>query len=629
MHDNSSIALWSLLVFFYYQFLTFALGFSLFPKKARLHFQAPWNYFAAWAIGFSLLTCSLVLLGTFWRIDQGSLLLTQLVFWLIILLNAKKLPFTHPKAPKTGSHDFHAEWRSIFLLPVLVIFILVFLSCLVPPTKIDEISHQIYYTKLSVVEEGFRLHYSPFLALFYMAPATYNIWSYAWGAEYTSALNSFFYHLLSFYLLFSWAKQRFGDRPALLTALIAFCAPIKIIDAMAPGGNTANNLWITALMLLSYEIYGETKEVGADADEKRITKLSLLSLVSCLALVTKLTSLALVFPILFSLYLYLLLKLRMTIKQWFFVLLPCLVLVPFLLRACTLYHNPFFPLGGSWFGAGPFEANSMKNFIASQTPKRDLLEFLQTPFLYMTKGPANKIIHPLSWLFAFIGFLRMARQKVFYAVLGIGTCYVISAFKLPYAPFRYFVGLIDFLTLLGIVEIFDRTPPGWKALIEKFMKTLTVVLGCAIAFAAVIYTKQFMVCLFTKEDRNSFLKPRVECSETIRWINEHLPKESFFIVETQGRYYYQTKTESLRPTILGKRDKDFKSYEEFYAFLKNKKVTHLMTVEFYTRPPRRDSYFRFCQTADYAKKIYENSEVVNGHRWGKPEYGKATLYQLI
>lgn len=112
----------------------------------------------------------------------------------------------------------------IYLSPFLLMFILLFFSCLVPPTKIDEITYHLYYTKMAVLGKSFKLLYSPFALFTYMGAQTYNIWVYHARALYAPALNSLFCLGLSFFVLISWAKERFGKNIAILAGLVAFCS---------------------------------------------------------------------------------------------------------------------------------------------------------------------------------------------------------------------------------------------------------------------------------------------------------------------------------------------------------------------------------------------------------------------
>lgn len=623
MENNLLIAIWSVLVFVYYQFLTFALGFSCFPKKAHLHEENYWNYFIAWILGFSLLTCTMILIGTLWKINWLSLFLSNIVFWFIILSSC----YFKPPSLKISRLE-KTQVLVLFLLGLIIT--LMFFSCLVPPTKIDELLYHIFYVKLSVLEEGFKLHYSPYQILMHMGMQTYNIWSYALKAEYTPALNSFFCYLFSIFILFFWAKERYNKTVSYIAVLVTAFSLIKIVEAIAPGDNTANYLFLMTLMMLSYDIYNNlNKQAHFSLDKPTLIKLFAFNLVSCLSIVIKITSILMVIPTLLLLYIFVLRRVKVEQKQFLQLILPFIVLIPFLFRAYFLYGNPFFPLVLNTSGINTFNEKTLKHFLYYEASAWTFQDIIPSLYCYIFKSLFTKMTSPLFWLFSFLGFIHLIKKKTIHLVLGIVISYILTIHKLPDAFFRYYLGVMDFLIVLGIAELFSIISLKWKAFSENIVKISAITSTSVIALITVIYAKQFLFCLFTNQNRDLFIKPRVECYETIQWINNNLPKDSLIIIETKGRYYYERKIESYAPIVLGKLLRELRNPDKIYKLLKQNGVTHLMVCEFFNKPQRKDSYYRFCNIEKYTEKIYENkNEVVLGKRWNNPEYGKTAIYRL-
>lgn len=624
LENNFLIAIWSVLVFVYYQILTFALGFSCRPKKARLYGENYWNYFIAWIIGFSLLTCTMVIIGTFWRINWLSLLLSNVAFWFIILSSSYHFKLPSLKIPRLE------KTQTLILFLLVVIITLMFFSCLVPPTKIDELKYHLFYVKLAVLEEGFKLHYSPYHMLMHMGIQTYNIWSYALKAEYTPALNSFFCYLFSIFILFFWTKERYNKTISYIAVLITAFSLIKVTEGIAPGDNIANHLFLMTFMMLSYDIYSNLKKQtrsSTNLDKLTLTKLFALNLVFCLSIVIKITSILMVIPTFLLLYIFILKKVNIERKQLLQLALPFIVLIPFLLRAYVLYGNPLFPLTLNLFGAGPFDSSALKNYFNANTTSWNFQDIIASPYWYIFDSSFTKVTNPLFWLFSFLGYIHLIRKKAIYIVIGIVISYILASYKLPANFFGYYMGVMDFLIVLGIVELFNLIPLQWKIFSENLVKVLTITTASIITLAIVVYTKQFLFCFFTNQNRDAFIKPRVECYETIQWINHNLPKDSLILVETKGRYYYERKTESLTPTVFGKAPKELeRNLDEAYKFLKQKGVTHLLVCE---SLDMEDFYYYFYNTKKYVEKVYKNNnEIVVGKRWTKPEYGKTAIYKL-
>lgn len=625
-------------MFAYYQGLTFGVGFSCFPKRARLRESVYWNYVIAWLIGFGILSGAMVFLGIFGRIDRSTLVWANAGLWLFVAVKNRKI-FSHPfKLPALSLPPMDQKWRLILFAPFLATSLLMLLSSLVPPTKADEVAYHLFYTKLSVLEGGFRFHYSPFYMLTYMGMQTYNIWPYTLGAEYAPALNSVFCYLLASFLLFFWALDRFGPTVAFSALLVTACSLAKVVDGIAPGDSTATYLMLMALVMLGYDIWKEAEERGPfPLDSETKVKLFALNLVSALSIVVKLTNLVWVIPYLLLFYASLFLFRKVRIEPRFFpiLVLPFLVLIPFFLRAYKLYGNPLFPLASDLFGAGPFNPDALVEHIhaaarAQITGFWGVFDLTRKYFIrYFTNYDSLGRIHLLFWVSSLFGVFRLVKEKAFYIVLPGMIAYTVAAYKLPADFFRYYLGVIDFLAVLGLAEFLSWFPRRTKAFSKTFVSTLVLVTASFVTLASAIYTKQFVFYLLTNQDRDSFIKPRVECYETIQWINRHLPENSFALVETRGRYYYNRKIEALEPTVLGHPKEVLNDFERFYHLLEQNGVTHLMTREFLGQAPREDPYFRFCQTEKYAEKIYENDhEIVVGQRWRAPLFGRAQVYRL-
>lgn len=79
IENNFILSIWSVIVFFYYLILTFAIGYSVFPREKITAKDVFYNYFVPWLIGFSILTIIMVVIGTFFHINNLSVIITNIL----------------------------------------------------------------------------------------------------------------------------------------------------------------------------------------------------------------------------------------------------------------------------------------------------------------------------------------------------------------------------------------------------------------------------------------------------------------------------------------------------------------------------------------------------------------------
>ena len=605
----------------------------MFPKKLYREDNFFYRLFLPWLLGFNVMTIIMVFLGMVSGISRWPLVIVNGSLWGFIILKqvlAKARDF-QGLSIRREEHDRRRTLLS--LAPLILMFLPLFLASLVPLTKIDEIAYHFYYTKMAVLEGSFKLLFSPFALFTYMGTQTYNIWSYSAGAEYGPALNSLFFFGLAAIILFTWARSRFGKLTAVLATLVAFSSLLKGVTCIAPGDNALNFLIILSFMIVSYNIYTQSRK---DKDEKFIYKrLLILHLIFVTAIIIKFTNLYLILPMVLFLYISVFSRIKINIKQLAVSFSPFLLFIPFFIRHYLLYGNPIFPAGLNIFGSGPFDRSSLNNALGNLSGSkigvsRDLKGLLLSPFYYVKDGfypPMNP--NPLFWIFSLLGFIHLIRKRIFFMLIGIVICYIMAFFFLPHYFIRFYLGAVDFLIVLGFVEFLKWIPAGVKKITDRLLKFAVYGSSVIILTGILIYSRQFVFYFFSGEKKEHFLQPRVECYETIKWINKNLPGNALLIVPTRGRYYYNVATEQLYPTAFGENLSIIKNDKGFYAFLKRKGVTHLMDKNRSNQEKVTDLYKLFCRNKRFAKKIYHNDhEVIMGYRNKEPVIGTTAVYKL-
>lgn len=625
----------SVLFFIYYQIITFLIGFIVTPFKSYLSDSSYKNIFIFWLAGFNALCGIMILTGCFWHIDVRTVFLLNLILWVVVFIKRNFLILYIPRFITVNTEWIRDKRLYIFLIPLLIIIVCMLFSCLVPPTKADELSYGIYYTKKAVLEGNFARLYSPLPALTYMAVPTYNIWPYVYGAEYTPALNSLLYYVFAVFFIFSWSRQRFGQDTAIVAGLIsAFCLQ-KVVCSIAPGDNTLNFLLLAVLMITSYDFY--TASINKDkinSINKIGAEFFMLYLVFFTAIAVKWTSVLLITPVIFFLYIFLFKKAVFPKSHLIIAGSAFLFLIPFLIREHILYGNFIFPFGVSLLGSGPFEPDALAEGIRVHLADRlspihagrDFMGLLKSYFLYIRSDIL--FMNPLSWILIILGYIHLFRVRAYYAALALAVCYVSAFYMLMHYFMRHYLGAMDFLIVLGTVELFRLFKGKIRDVCVRSVKALAAFAAFLVTCAAILYTWQFAYCFFSGQDRDDFIRPRVECYDTVKWVNENLPEDALLLVPTRSRYYYNVSTESFNPTVLGRGKEIIGNSRGFYEFLKAKGVTHAMTAK-RSIDKSKSPYELFCEDKKFNQLIYQNNnEIVMAGRHIKPQYGKTAIYRV-
>lgn len=627
--NNLACALLSLAVFAYLELTTFFSGFALLPVRAESKRESYWQVIAAWLLGFTVLTLPLIVLGSFKLITPLSLLLLHLLLWCFIFLRRTAVR-EHARSTTAEVRLWLRDMAGCkLLLPIIVLTLILFVCALVPPTKSDELSYHLYLTIDTLRHSGFTQLLSPFEVLAsYLAVSIYNIHPLALGAEYTPALCSVFYYLMSQFVLFRWIESRFNTRAAVLCLLVVFSSPLLFVVAMAPGDNSLNILLLLCFSLLAYDLISVQEHIRP--------KFALLAFIGVIALLVKSTSVLLTVP-LFCVVLWTLLKrANLTLRDLLRLAPLGLLLLPSLLRNKLLYDNPIFPLWYESIGDEPFQPGALeRGFQASAMSPIGLLQdvggLLVSPFYYISNELRVSNPNPFFWLLLLSGFYALIKKGYIAYAAALVVSYCLAFFLLPHYAVRFYFGAAAFLIALGIAEIDQALSAKKRAAVQKWLSVCVVAVATILSVALLLYSKQYLYAFFTNENRDSFLKPRVEAYETIAWANENLPKNASLLVTTRQRYYYQHRTEFPYPTIYGHHIQVEEDCKLLREVLKQNGTTHVVVVYWGSRaePTRKQPLMECVKDANFATAVYHNPrEIVRGHRRLAPITGESVIYQL-
>lgn len=639
--NNIICASASVVIFIYYQLLTFALGYIALPCKKYFIRNSPINILVFWLFGFGLLNCVVIGLASAGYLNRLTQFLSNIAFFLIIAFNRKALISLSTYFSNNYKNYPLKLSIKIFIILFTLLAISMFLSCLAPPTKADDITYGIYYTKKLMLDGQFKQFYSPYEALTYLAVPIYNTWCYSSLTEFAPALNSFFYYVLSTALIFFWSASRFGNNVAILSCLVCVFAMQKTVTCVAPGDNSLNYLLVMAFMMATYDFYIEAEKSKYKVLTNDMSgRLFALYLFSFMAVVVKPTSIFLIAPTLLFFHIFLFKKHVQPAKHLLIATAAFSIATPFFLKQFILFHNFLFPLAIGIFGAGPFDALALKVGLRSHLVNSPIncdltfLGLLKSPFLYF-KADAL-FMNPLAYPLIILGYKHLLRLHLYYAALAFFICYITAFFYIPHYFSRFYLGAMDFLIILGLVEIFQMFSKNLKEYAVKVVFIVTFLAALLVTVCSIVYNSQFISYLILNESREKFLKNKIECLDTIRWANENLPKNGLLVTATRGRYYFDLPTESFDPTVFGKRKNIIQNSKEFYDYLKQKGVTHIMLLKRFVganksanSPFLTSPYVSFWDNVNFFQLIYKNeNEIVQGFRSKKPLYGTTTIYRI-
>jgi hypothetical protein len=634
MHETLVTPALSLGLGFYFFALTVGLGVAALPEKLILARHAHfWNYLAAWVVGFNILSACMAILGLLRMIDTRVLTTANLLFLGFLVMRRARLCRFYRQTRECIQRPT-VNFRTICLgLPVFIILLVLFFSTFVPHTKADELAYHMYFVKHAATEGAIGPVYSPSQMLFFMSWQTYNIWPYIFGAEYAPSLNSFAVCMLSLIIVFGWSKQNFGSRAALWCAALAAACTVRATTAIAAGDSAANILLTLGLCLLSYDLWTIIFDArtGEQLSDDACRKLFLLSLVSVTAMTVKIVSIVLIVPLVLCISAGMIFRgLKVNRTYWLAIAATSIVLIVFSVKQCILYRNPLFPMMTSMLGSGPFDPAALRagmdNVLArSECSPRTLPGLLYSPLAYLPVAFLLAQANPMYWLMVLGGLIKLSTRRYFAIIGCFLACYGAAFFAFPHVFFRFYWGAVDFLMILGVSHMHAashrRISENARAL-WKFVATGSIYV---MSIAIVFYSSQFIAGLFST-DQHTFIRPRVQCYDTIRWINRHLEAGDRILVETRQRYYYDPPTHGLRPTVLGESRDILEDPEQFRDLLVAHGITHMLAVN----PDRPSRYHRFLATSQHARRVYyDEEEIVQGYRTRPPRYGSVAVYELI
>ena len=627
--DILTSACLSSIVFIYLQALTFSLGSSLLPKSL-IDIETPlWSSLSAYLFGFLLLSSLSCVLGVVHLIHMPSLLFCQAILWLIIFYRKQQVEIISDLALAEIS-TFIKACRTHKLLALILTFDgLMLLCCLLPPTKSDELTYHLYLTKNTFTNGGFQQLLSPSEILSsWLAVPIYNIWLYSLGAEFTPALNSFFYLLITQILVFSWSKKHYNTKAALFSLPIVSVIPLKFVAGIAPGDNTLNFLILLSFSLLVYE---QLMLKAASAKN-----LLLINLLAISGLLVKLSSIIYTAPLLAYLLAF---KARKVFSSSFCLSLSLqfLFLVPFFARNALLYENPIFPFAFETLGAGPFEYNALERgfsgaFSSPIQAEKNLTGLFVSPLRYLIEEFKGSNPNPFFWLCAVYGFATLFKKGLLIYLLACCLTYLVSFFTLPhYAP-RFYLGTLEFLTIIGACELLNFCKSRKTKTALNFISIGNGLTVSFLLIALVYYANPFLKALLTNENRENFIQTRVDAYQTIQWANKNLPNTAKLLVNTRQRYYYRHPTESPLVTIFGQHIEIESDCKRLSKVLKENGVSHLLITYWGSKsnPINKRPLMDCLKKPSFAEEIYHNpKEIVRGHRWNESMLGESSVYKLL
>ena len=364
--------------------------------------------------------------------------------------------------------------------------------------------------------------------------------------------------------------------------------------------------------------------------------LLLISLLAISGLLVKLSSIIYTAPLLAYLLAFRAKKTRSP-SFWLVLSLEFLFLVPFLTRNTLLYENPIFPFAFELIGAGPFEPTALERglrgaFSSPIQTEKNWSGLLASPLLYLIEEITGPNPNPFFWFCAIYGFVALLRRRFLIYQLTCCLTYLVSFFTLPhYAP-RFYLGILDFLTIIGACELLDFCRSKKTTTALSFISNGSKLAVSILLIALVYYASPFLKALLTNENRESFIQARVDAYQTITWANKNLPDTAKLLVNTRQRYYYRHPTESPLVTIFGQHIEIEKDCQRLSKVLKENGVNHLLITYWGSRsnPINKRPLMDCLKSPNFAEEIYHNpKEIVRGHRWNKSMLGESSIYKLV
>lgn len=608
-------------VFIYYQVLTFLIGFVFLPYKKDFLKSHVDTLLASWLTGFGIFNFIAIILLSLGALNETSKFLCGLGMVIIICARKGSAALFWGAALKVLPKG-RLDWPRNAAFMLFIVFITaMFLSCFAPPTKGDEIYYGVYYTKKLLLDGAFKQFYSPAPAFGFMAVSVYNTWFYSRLTEYAAALNSVLYYIMAVLYMYYWSKERFGKNTAVFSCLISGFALHKTITCAAPGDNTLNFLLLMAGMMAAYDLFKKCAP----------SKIFTLYLIFFTAIAVKFTNIILVCSMLIFIYAFNFRKILFKKEHLLPACLGFLFILPFFIKQYFLWGNPVFPMAYTVLGSGPFDIAALKegfNFHVMKSPlnlRTDLLGLIKSPIRYI--AVEQMFLNPFTAPLLILGLIRLIKEKIYSIASGMAVCYGASFFLLPHYSVRYYLGLIDFLVILGCAELLRAFPEKIRERAAGFFLSAATLCASVILLFSIRYNAQF-ISYFLNPDRGKFLRPRIECFETINWANKNLPKDSLLLTNTRGRYYYNMATETFDPSVFGKERSCIKDPQGFYNLLKENNVGYLMNAK-HNKHTKKNDYDLFCETSGFCELIYNNpNEMTWAGRWIKPLYGKTAVYKL-